>query len=150
MRAIIQRVKHASVSIDAKLKSKIGRGYLILLGVEENDDSTDVSWLAKKTAALRVFSDENQQMNLSVRDIAGEILVVSQFTLHANVKKGSRPSFIKAAKPIKAIELYEEYIYQLENLIEKPVESGEFGAMMDVELLNDGPVTIFIDTKNKE
>lgn len=150
MRAVIQRVSFASVKINGNIKGQIGPGLLILLGIEDADNSEDVKWLAKKICGLRVFSDENGKMNLDLSGINGELLVVSQFTLHASTKKGTRPSFIKAARPEKAIPLYEEFISECENITGKQVETGEFGAIMDVELLNDGPVTITIDTQNKE
>lgn len=150
MRAVIQRVSFASVKIEGDIKGQIGPGLLILLGIEEADNSEDVTWLARKICGLRVFSDENGKMNLDLSGINGELLVVSQFTLHASTKKGTRPSFIKAARPEQAIPLYESFISECENLTSKKVETGEFGAMMDVELLNDGPVTILIDSQNKE
>ena len=150
MRAVIQRVSFASVKINGNIKGQIGPGLLILLGIEDADKSEDVKWLAKKICGLRVFSDENGKMNLDLSGINGELLVVSQFTLHASTKKGTRPSFIKAAHPEKAIPLYGEFISECENITGKQVETGEFGAFMDVELLNDGPVTITIDTQNKE
>ena len=150
MRALIQRVKNASVTIDGKIHSEINQGLLILLGIEDEDSQEDINWLAGKIARLRIFSDENNAMNLSVQDVDGDCLVVSQFTLHANTKKGNRPSFIKAARPETAIPLYEKFILQLENETEKSVATGSFGAMMDVALINDGPVTIWIDSKNRE
>ncbi|MAP79889.1 MAG: D-tyrosyl-tRNA(Tyr) deacylase [Aequorivita sp.] len=150
MRALIQRVKKADVTIDEKLFSEIGPGLLIFLGIEEEDTEEDINWLAGKIARLRIFSDENNALNLSVKDVNGECLVVSQFTLHANVKKGNRPSFVRAAKPETAVPLYEKFIYKLEKEITKKVKTGKFGAMMDVSLVNDGPVTIWIDTKNRE
>lgn len=150
MRAVIQRVSRASVSIDEKIKSNIGLGLLILLGIEESDTDDDIYWLASKITRLRVFNDENDIMNLSVLDINGELLVVSQFTLHASTKKGNRPSYIKAAKPDIAIPLYEKFVKKLEEETGKSVQTGEFGAMMEINLINDGPVTIVIDTKNKE
>ncbi len=150
MRAVIQRVDYTRVIIDNQLYSSIGKGLLVLLGIEEEDDMTDVEWLAKKIAGLRIFADENDLMNLSLHDIGGEIMVVSQFTLHASTRKGNRPSFIKAAKPEKAIPLYEKLIEELKNRYHCKVQSGKFGAMMNLELLNNGPVTILIDTKNKE
>lgn len=149
MRAVIQRVSFASVKIDDSIKGQIGPGLLILLGVEDADSSEDAHWLARKICGLRVFSDENGKMNLDLSGIDGELLVVSQFTLHASTKKGTRPSFIKAARPEKAIPLYEEFINECEKLTGKEVQTGEFGAMMKVELLNDGPVTILIDTQDK-
>ena len=150
MRAVIQRAQKATVSIDNKVKSEIDSGLLILLGIEENDASEDVDWLCKKISLLRIFADVNGAMNLSVNDVAGDIMVISQFTLHAKTKKGNRPSFIKAARPEIAIPLYEEFIKTLEQLIGKEVKRGEFGAYMQVSLVNDGPVTILIDTKIKE
>lgn len=150
MRALIQRVKTASVTIDGNVFSKINQGLLILLGIEAEDTQEDIKWLVGKIARLRIFSDENDAMNLSVQDVDGDCLVVSQFTLHANTKKGNRPSFIKAARPETAIPLYEKFILQLENETEKKVATGSFGAMMDVALINDGPVTIWIDSKNRE
>ena len=150
MRALIQRVKKASVTIDGKIHSDIGQGLLILLGIEEEDSQEDIDWLAGKIARLRIFSDEEGAMNLSVQDVQGDCLVVSQFTLHANTKKGNRPSFIKAAKPETAIPLYEKFVLQLENETSKKIQTGTFGAMMDVSLINDGPVTIWIDSKKRE
>ena len=150
MRAVIQRVSQASVAINNEIKSKIQTGLLILLGIEDSDNDEDINWLAKKIIQLRVFSDENDVMNLSVKEIDGEILIISQFTLHASTKKGNRPSYIKAAKPEIAIPLYEKFILQIENELGEKVMTGEFGAMMQVSLVNDGPVTIIIDTKNKE
>lgn len=150
MRAVIQRVSQASVAINNGIKSSIQHGLLILLGIEDFDNDEDINWLAKKIVQLRVFSDENDVMNLSVKEIDGEILIVSQFTLHASTKKGNRPSYIKAAKPEIAIPIYEKFILQIENELGKKVMTGKFGAMMQVSLLNDGPVTIIIDTKNKE
>lgn len=150
MRVLIQRVKKASVTIEGELFSEINQGLLILLGIEDEDSQDDINWLAGKISKLRIFSDENDAMNLSIKDIDGDCLVVSQFTLHANTKKGNRPSFIKAAKPEIAIPLYKKFISQLESEMAKKVETGTFGAMMDVALINDGPVTIWIDSKNKE
>lgn len=150
MRAVIQRVERASVAVEGSISGKINAGLLILLGVEEHDSTDDVKWLAAKITALRIFGDEQGKMNLNVKSINGGVLVVSQFTLHAKIKKGSRPSFIRAAHPEKAILLYEEFIQELSVLAGIDVESGEFGAMMKVELVNDGPVTLIIDTKNKE
>ena len=150
MRAIIQRVSKASVTIDGQQTANIHQGLLILLGIEPNDESTDIGWLAKKIAQLRIFSDEAGLMNRSVLDIKGEVLVVSQFTLFASTKKGNRPSYTKAAKPDIAIPLYENFVAQMELILGKPVATGTFGADMKVELLNDGPVTLFIDTKQKE
>lgn len=150
MRAVVQRVKKASVTINENVKSKIGKGLLILLGIEEADTHEDIEWLSGKISRLRIFEDNNEAMNLSVKDIKGDVIVVSQFTLHANTKKGNRPSFIKAAKPEIAIPLYEQFVSQLESDLGKNIQTGEFGAMMQVELINDGPVTIIIDSKNKE
>lgn len=150
MRVLIQRVKKASVIIEEKVFSEINQGLLILLGIEEEDNQEDINWLAAKISRLRIFSDENDAMNLSVQDVDGECLVVSQFTLHANTKKGNRPSFINAAKPEIAIPLYENFLIQLEDETNKKLKTGSFGAMMDVALINDGPVTIWIDSKKRE
>jgi len=150
MRAVIQRVTHASVTIEGNVKSKIGTGYLILLGICNEDTMEDVDWLVKKIANLRVFGDENDVMNRSILDVGGEALVVSQFTLYASYKKGNRPSWFKAGSHEHSIPLYEAFCRDLSQAIGKPVGTGEFGADMKVELLNDGPVTICMDTKNKE
>lgn len=150
MRIVIQRVRHASVTIDGKIKSHIGQGYLILLGIEQNDSGEDIEWLSKKVAGLRIFDDENGVMNKSILDIDGEILVVSQFTLMASTKKGNRPSWFRAATHDISIPLYQEFCKVLSSTIGKEVQTGEFGADMKVELLNDGPVTILMDSKNKE
>ena len=150
MRTVIQRVTHASVTIDGNVKSEIGPGLLILLGVEGSDNSEDVDWLVKKVAALRIFDDEQGVMNRSLTDVGGEALVVSQFTLYASYKKGNRPSWFRAATHDISIPLYEEFCTKLSSAIGRPVGTGEFGADMQVELLNDGPVTICMDTKNKE
>ena len=150
MRAVIQRVSRASVTIDGEVKSSIGWGFLVLLGICEDDASEDIDWLVRKVAALRVFDDENHVMNRSIMDVDGDILVVSQFTLYASYKKGNRPSWIRAAKHEVSIPLYEEFCRKLSDEMGKPVATGEFGADMKVELLNDGPVTICMDTKNKE
>lgn len=150
MRTVIQRVTHASVSIEGQVKSAIGQGLLVLLGVETSDTEADADWLVKKIVAMRIFSDADDKMNLSVQDIDGEILVISQFTLHAATKKGNRPSFIRAARPEQAIPLYEYFIQTLSQELGKTVATGEFGADMKVELLNDGPVTIVTDTKNPD
>ena len=150
MRALIQRTKYASVTIEGKCKSAIKQGLLVLVGIEEADEKEDIEWLCKKIVNLRIFDDENGVMNRSVLDINGEILVVSQFTLHASTKKGNRPSYIRAAKPEISIPLYETFCKELSISLGKEVETGEFGADMKVELLNDGPVTIWMDTKNKE
>ena len=149
MRLLIQRVKKATVYIANKQKSEIKEGLLILLGVENEDNKEDIEYLANKAANLRIFDDENGIMNRSVLDIKGEIMVVSQFTLHASTKKGNRPSYIRAAKPDISTPLYEEFCSTLSNKINKGVKTGEFGAEMQVELVNDGPVTIIIDSKNK-
>ena len=150
MRAVIQRITKASVTIDEKEKAKIGNGFLVLLGIEGADNTEDVSWLAGKIAKLRVFSDAEGLMNLSLDDVHGDVIVVSQFTLFAATKKGNRPSYIRAARPEKAIPLYELFLKTLQTEIQGTVQNGEFGADMKVDLLNDGPVTIIIDTKNKE
>ena len=150
MRALIQRTKYASVTIEGKCKSAIKQGLLVLVGIEEADEKEDIEWLCKKIVNLRIFDDENGVMNRSVLDINGEILVVSQFTLHASTKKGNRPSYIRAAKPEISIPLYETFCKELSISLGKEVGTGEFGADMKVELLNDGPVTIWMDTKNKE
>lgn len=150
MRAVIQRVTGASVTIEGTVKSAIQNGLLVLIGIEDADTTEDIEWLSNKIINLRIFDDENKVPNISVKDIAGDILLVSQFTLHAATKKGNRPSYIKASKPDVAIPLYEKMIVQLENDLGKKIFTGEFGADMKVSLLNDGPVTIFIDTKNKD
>ena len=150
MRAVIQRVTKASVTIDAKIHSAINNGLLVLLGIEDADTAEDIEWLSGKIINLRIFNDENGIMNVSVKDSNGDILVVSQFTLHASTKKGNRPSYIKASKPEFAIPMYGKFIEQLNNDLGKQVYTGVFAADMKVELLNDGPVTIFIDSKNKE
>ena len=150
MRAVIQRVSFANVKVDDEIISKIGPGLLIFLGIEDADDVSDVAWLAKKITSLRVFSDSEGKMNRDLGQINGSLLVVSQFTLHSSTKKGTRPSFIKSARPEIAIPLYENFVSECESLTGKKIETGSFGAMMSVELLNYGPVTITIDTKNKE
>ena len=150
MRAVIQRVTHASVTIEGSVHGQIGQGYLILLGVCDEDSMEDVDWLVKKIANLRVFDDENDVMNRSIIDVQGEALIVSQFTLYASYKKGNRPSWFRAGSHEHSIPLYEAFCAQLSEAIDKTVATGEFGADMKVELLNDGPVTICIDTKNKE
>ena len=150
MRVVIQRVKEASVTIDGQIKSAITEGLLILVGVEDVDNDEDIKWLAAKVVNLRIFGDENGLMNRSVVDIDGQLLVVSQFTLHASTKKGNRPSFLRAGKPDFAVPIYEKFVVELQKLSSLTVLTGEFGADMKVALLNDGPVTIFIDTKNKE
>ena len=150
MRAVIQRVQHASVKVDEKITGSIQKGLLILLGIEDADEQEDTAWLSNKIVNLRIFDDEQGIMNLSVKDIEGELLLVSQFTLHASTKKGNRPSYIKASKPDFAIPMYEKMIVQLEAELSKKIQTGIFGADMKVELLNDGPVTIIIDSKNRE
>lgn len=150
MRVVIQRVTKASVTIEGKENASIGLGLLILLGIEEADDSTDLEWLVKKTAQLRIFADQEGVMNKSVMDVKGGLIVVSQFTLHANTKKGNRPSYIRAARPEQAIPLYEKFVEQLAIFTGISVGTGIFAADMKVELLNDGPVTIIMDSKNKE
>jgi len=150
MKVVIQRVTHCSVTINGKIKSSIGTGLLILLGIEDNDTEEDISWLSSKIVNLRIFNDANEVMNKSAKDVNAEILLVSQFTLHASTRKGNRPSYIKAARPAIAIPLYEKMIVQLQNDIGKPIQTGEFGGDMKVGLINDGPVTIVIDTKNRE
>lgn len=150
MIAVIQRVSEANVSITQNTRAGIGQGLLVLLGIEEEDNSEDISWLSKKICNLRIFNDENQVMNKSVLEAGGEILLISQFTLHASTRKGNRPSYIKAAKPQTAIRLYEQMIQQIEHDLAKKIETGSFGADMKVSLVNDGPVTIIIDTKNKK
>lgn len=149
MKAVIQRVSEASVSINGEIKSKINNGLMILLGIENADSTEDIAWLSRKISQLRIFNDGEGVMNLSVMDVNGEVLVVSQFTLHSSIKKGNRPSYIYAAKPEIAIPLYEQFVEQLSFDLSKPVQTGEFGAKMDIALINDGPVTIIIDTKNK-
>jgi D-tyrosyl-tRNA(Tyr) deacylase len=150
MRAVIQRVSRASVTIDGNIKSEIKAGLLVLLGIEENDTEKDIEWLVKKIIQLRIFSDADDKMNLSVQDINGAILVISQFTLYASTKKGNRPSFLRSAKPDIAISLYGQFIGETEKQFGKKIHTGEFGADMKVELLNDGPVTIIIDSRNME
>jgi D-aminoacyl-tRNA deacylase len=150
MRVVIQRVSDASVTIDGKIKSAIGFGLLVLLGIEDADTTEDVEWLSGKVVNLRIFNDANGIMNLSLKDTNGEVILVSQFTLHASTKKGNRPSYIKAAKPEIAIPLYEKLISQLRSDLGKDIQTGTFGADMKVHLLNDGPVTIIIDSKNRE
>lgn len=150
MKAVIQRVSEASVTIDGKVTAEIQKGLLVLIGIEDADGADDIQWLTSKIANLRIFGDENDVMNLSVKDVDGAMIVVSQFTLHAQTKKGNRPSYIKASKPDVAIPLYEGFVRQMETELGKKIQTGEFGADMKVRLLNDGPVTIIIDTKNKE
>ena len=150
MRTVIQRVQHCSVTIDGQLKSNIGNGMLVLVGIEDRDTQEDIEWLCKKIANLRIFDDENGVMNRSVIDTGGEVMVVSQFTLHASTKKGNRPSYIHASKPDFAIPMYESFCAEMGLQIGKNVAAGVFGADMKIELLNDGPVTILIDSQNKE
>lgn len=150
MRTVIQRVKHASVTIEGKIHSEIGEGLLVLLGIEDADGVEDIEWLTNKIVNLRIFDDDNGVMNLSAKETNRDVLVVSQFTLHASTKKGNRPSYIKASKPEVAIPVYEKFLLQLEKDLGKKIFSGVFQAMMEVELINDGPVTIIIDTKDKE
>ena len=150
MRVVIQKVTQASVSIDNQIVGSINKGLLVLVGIEDGDTNEDIAWLSSKIVNLRIFDDANGVMNLSVKEVEGEVLIVSQFTLHASTKKGNRPSYIKAARPEVAIPIYEAFIKQVESLLGKKVPTGQFGAMMQVSLCNDGPVTILIDTKNKE
>ena len=150
MRVVIQKVTQASVSIENQTVASINKGLLVLVGIEDTDTNDDIVWLSAKIVNLRVFDDDNGVMNLSVKEVGGEVLIVSQFTLHASTKKGNRPSYIKAARPEVAIPIYEAFIKQVETLLGKIVPTGQFGAMMQVSLCNDGPVTILIDTKNKE
>ena len=149
MKTVIQRVSSASVTIDSKIVAEIQKGLLVLVGIEDADSQEDIDWLCQKIANLCIFGDENEVMNLSVKDIDGDVIVVSQFTLHASTKKGNRPSYIKASKPDVAIPMYENFVKQLENELGKKVQTGIFGADMKVLLLNDGPVTIIIDSKNR-
>lgn len=150
MRAVIQRVLNASVVVDSGQKSAIGNGLLVFLGIEDSDDQRDIDWLCGKIIRLRIFGDEKGLMNLSVQDIQGEILVISQFTLHASTKKGNRPSFIRASKPDHSEKIYNQFLQTLQHNYAVTVKSGTFGAYMKIHLINDGPVTIFVDTKNKE
>lgn len=150
MKAVIQRVSKASVEVNNQCIAHITTGLLVLVGIEDGDNQEDINWLTSKIANLRIFSDANEVMNLSVKEIQGEVIVVSQFTLHASTKKGNRPSYIKASKPEIAIPLYEKFVSQMEVEINKKVQTGKFGADMKIALLNDGPVTLVIDTKNKE
>ena len=150
MKAVIQRVSQSSVTINEEIVAQIQQGILVLVGIEDTDNQEDINWLTSKIVNLRVFPDENEVMNLSLKDIDGEMIVVSQFTLHAATKKGNRPSYIKASKPEVAIPLYESFVQQMEIELGKKVQTGQFGADMKVRLVNDGPVTIIIDTKNKE
>ena len=150
MKAVIQRVSQSSVTINEEIVAQIQQGLLVLVGIEDADNQQDINWLTSKIANLRIFGDENEVMNLSLKDINGEMIVVSQFTLHAATKKGNRPSYIKASKPEIAIPLYESFVKQMEIELGKKIQTGQFGADMKVSLVNDGPVTIIIDTKNKE
>ena len=150
MKAVIQRVSSASVTINDEVVANIQKGLLVLVGFEDTDDKEDINWLTAKIANLRIFGDENHVMNLSLKEVDGDMIIVSQFTLHASTKKGNRPSYLKASKSDIAIPLYESFIQQMETELGKKVQTGQFGADMKVELLNDGPVTIVIDTKNKE
>ena len=150
MKAVIQRVSHSSVTIDSKIVAEIQHGLLVLIGIEDADNQEDINWLTSKIANLRIFADQNDVMNLSVKEHNGDVLIVSQFTLHALTKKGNRPSYIKAARPEIAIPIYEKFIAQMELEMGRKVQTGQFGADMKVALVNDGPVTIIIDSKNKE
>lgn len=150
MKAVIQRVSEASVTIDGKISGEIGRGYMILIGIANDDTQEDINWLTNKIFNLRIFSDKEGLMNNSISEVDGNILAISQFTLHAKTKKGNRPSYIRAAKPDVAIPLYESFIKTMSDVLGKAIQSGEFGANMQVALVNDGPVTIIIDTKNKD
>jgi D-tyrosyl-tRNA(Tyr) deacylase len=150
MRIVIQKVSSASVKVENKIVSSIEKGLLILLGIEDMDTDDDIEWLVKKMVHLRIFDDKNGVMNLSVQDVSGDVIVVSQFTLHASTKKGNRPSYIRASKPEFAIPMYKKFIQKTENMLGKKVGTGIFGAMMDVSLVNDGPVTIIIDSKQKD
>ena len=150
MRVVLQRVSEATVTVNTEIVGSIATGFMILLGIEQADTEEDIDWLCRKIIAMRVFSDEAGRMNKSLEEIAGELLVISQFTLHASIKKGNRPSFLQAARPEQAVPLYEKFIRSLELLTNKPVETGIFGADMKVSLVNDGPVTIVIDSKNRE
>ena len=150
MRTVIQKVTQASVVIENQIVASINKGLLVLVGIEDTDNSDDIAWLSAKIVNLRVFEDDKGVMNLSVKDVDGQVLIVSQFSLHAATKKGNRPSYIRAARPEVAIPIYEAFIKHTETLLGKPIPTGQFGAMMQVNLSNDGPVTILIDTKNKE
>ena len=150
MRTVVQKVSEAKVTVDGKVVSSIGKGLLVLLGIEDADTEEDIDWLVRKILQLRIFNDENGVMNRSVQDVGGDMIVVSQFTLHASTKKGNRPSYIRASKPDFAIPIYEKFIAKTEELMGKKVGTGIFGAMMDVSLVNDGPVTIIIDSKQKD
>jgi D-tyrosyl-tRNA(Tyr) deacylase len=150
MRVVIQRVSKSSVTIEGHVKGRIGPGLLVLVGIEDGDTAEDVEWLSAKIINFRIFNDANGVMNVSVKDAQGDVLLISQFTLHASTKKGNRPSYIKAAKPDIAVPIYKQLIDQLQKQLEKPIQTGEFGADMKVELVNDGPVTLIVDSKNKE
>ncbi len=150
MKVVIQRVSSASVTIETEIVANIQSGLLVLVGIEDGDSVEDINWLSQKVINLRIFGDENEVMNLSVKDIQGDIIIVSQFTLHASTKKGNRPSYIKASKPDIAIPLYEKFVQQMELELGKKIQTGKFGADMKVALVNDGPVTIIIDSKNRE
>jgi len=150
MRVVVQRVSSANVKVEGLIKGEVGKGLMVLAGFEEKDTYDDIKWMSKKIIGLRIFDDQNDIMNLSLKDINGQLLLISQFTLHASTKKGNRPSYIKAAKPDISIPLYESFIKVLEEDLEKAIETGEFGADMKVELINDGPVTLFIDSMSKE
>lgn len=150
MRVVLQRVTEASVVIDGKVYSEIGQGVMILLGIETEDGIEDMDWLISKISSMRIFNDDDGKMNLSIQDIKGQFLVVSQFTLHASTKKGNRPSYIRAARPEQAVPLYQNFISRLEDVTQTIVKTGVFGADMKIQLINDGPVTIIIDSKNKE
>jgi D-aminoacyl-tRNA deacylase len=147
---VIQKVKEAQVKVEENIISSTGKGLLVLLGIEDADTEEDIDWLIKKMVQLRIFNDQNGVMNLSVQDVAGDIMVVSQFTLHANIKKGNRPSYIRASKPDFAVPMYEKFVAKTELALGKRVATGKFGAMMEVQLINDGPVTIIIDSKQKD
>lgn len=150
MRVVIQKVSKASVTVEKEVVASIGGGLLILLGIEDSDSDEDIDWLVKKITQLRIFNDQQGVMNLSVKEVQGDIIIVSQFTLHANSKKGNRPSYIRSSKPGFAVPMYEKFIQKTETALGKKVGTGKFGAMMDVELVNDGPVTIIIDSKQKD
>ncbi|MFW6309918.1 MAG: D-aminoacyl-tRNA deacylase [Prolixibacteraceae bacterium] len=150
MRVVLQKVSKAKVTVEGVIISSIGSGLLVLLGIEDADADEDIDWLVKKITQLRIFNDENGVMNRSVKDVEGDVIVVSQFTLHANTKKGNRPSYIRASKPDFAVPMYEKFIRKTEAVLGKKIGTGKFGAMMDVELVNDGPVTIIIDSKQKD
>lgn len=150
MRIILQRVSKAQVEVENAIVGSIEKGFLLLIGIEDSDGSEDIEWMSRKICSLRIFSDDQGKMNLDIHEVEGQILAVSQFTLHAKYKKGSRPSFIRAAHPDHAVPIFNQMCGQLEKDLGKPIETGEFGAMMNVDLVNDGPVTLFIDSKNKE